>query len=698
MHKSKFPLFPLLASLALWQGCAAKPMPGPGRTDAHAPPPLAVPRFSVKYMDPSVAPGADFFRYACGGWLKANPVPADKSRWSAFEGLQERNWHLIHDILDSTLNTIQTSMLIPSAHSDAVVEVGLFYASAMDTNRLEQLGFAPVREDFARIAALKSSEDVLRLLADFQNRNISALFRSGVSPDARNSGFYAFQLSQGGLGLPDRDYYLTDGFADKRAAYQVHIAKMFSLAGETESEARADAAKILELETALAKACKPRADLRDPVANYHKFTAAEAGEKYPHLPLRTFLDASGLSDLRELIIHQPEFFAALDTLLNDRPLEDWKTYLRWHLLRSAAPYLHAAAENESFAFYGTVLSGQPQQEPRWQRAARTIDSHIGEALGRLYVEKNFPPEARARMKDLIENLKAVFRDHLQKVPWMTPATRAQALAKFDRFTQKIGYPEKFRDYSSVELLHGDFLGNVRRAALFESKRQLARVGQPVDKTEWQMTPQTVNAYFNPEQNEIVFPAGILQPPFFDVTMDDAVNYGAIGAVIGHEMTHGYDDSGRKYDGDGNLSDWWSPDDAKAFESRAQLVVDQYNGYEALPGVQVNGRLTLGENLADLGGVTLAYDALERALAKNPSRRKSLDGFSPEQRFFLSFAQIWRTNWREAELRRRITTDFHSPGQFRAIGPESNLRQFYDAFGIREGAPMWRAPSLRAVIW
>ena len=693
MKKLKLPIFVAAAGLALGQGCAHTPAVCPPANQPAQPP--AAPRFSVNYMDTSVNPGADFFRYACGGWLASNPVPADKSRWGAFEELQDRNWHLIHDILLSTIDDCDAKP--PPPHSP-LGEVGAFYASAMNTNRLEELGLTPLREDFARIAALKSAAEIFPFVADLQARNIPALFSSGVSPDARNSGFYAFELGEGGLGLPDRDYYLSGEFADKRAAYEVHIAKMLVLAGDTESAAKTRAATILELETALAKACKPRADLRDPVANYHKFTVAEAVEKYPRLALRAYLRASDIPSLREVIIHQPDFFAALDTLVSERPLDDWKTYLRWHVLRASAPYLNAAAESESFAFYGTVISGQLQQEPRWQRSARAIDAHIGEALGQLYVEKNFPPEARARMADLVENLKTVFRDHLQKVPWMTPATRARALEKFDRFTQKIGYPAKFRDYSSVKLLPDDFLGNVRRAALFESRRELARVGKAVDRSEWDMTPQTVNAYFNPNQNEIVFPAGILQPPFFDLTMDDAVNYGAIGVVIGHEMTHGYDDEGRKFDGDGNLKDWWTAADAQAFEARAQLVVDEYSGFEALPGVHVNGRLTLGENLADLGGVTLAYDALERALAREPAKRKTVDGLTPDQRFFISFAQVWRTNWRPDALRQRITTDVHSPGQFRAIGPEENFQPFYDAFGIREGAPLWRAPALRAVIW
>jgi putative endopeptidase len=400
----------------------------------------------------------------------------------------------------------------------------------------------------------------------------------------------------------------------------------------------------------------------------------------------------------ELIISQPEFFDALDKLIDERPLADWITYLRWHLVRATAPYLHSAAEDESFAFYGKILRDQEVQEPRWQRSARVIDGEIGEALGKLFVDKHFPPAARARMLELVENLKAVFRDRLQKLDWMSDATRAKALAKFDRFTQKIGHPEKFRDYSTVKIRPDDYFGNVKRADEFEAKRQLARVGKPVDRTEWGMTPETVNAYYNPSVNEIVFPAGILQPPFFDAEMDDAVNYGAIGVVIGHEMTHGFDDQGRKYDGEGNLKDWWTADDAKAFEERAQKVVEQYNGYEALPGLHVNGKLTLGENIADLGGTSIAYEALQRALAKDPSKRKTIDGFTPEQRFFISLAQIWRTNIREAEARRLVTVDPHSPGQFRAIGPHVNLQQFYDAFDIKSGSKMWREPELRAKIW
>jgi putative endopeptidase len=674
--------------LAVACACAAW---GVNRLNAADAPPR-VPRFSVDYMDKSVDPGADFFHYAAGNWIKANPVPADKSRWGGFMELQERNWFLIHEILDS----LTTSAAVQD--NSPAQKVRDLYLSALDTNALEKLGFKPLEPDLRRIAALEGGNDVLRLLADFHQRGIGAFFRQSVEPDAKDSSVYALYLGQGGLSLPDRDYYLKEDFAKIRQAFTTHLAAMLTLLGEEPAAARAHAATVLELETALAKASKSRVDLRDPIANYHKFAVADVVRDYPDAPLTVYLKGLGLENLKDVVIEQPEFFRALYALADERPLDELETYLRWHLLNARAPYLNAAAEGESFAFYGKVLRGQPSQEPRWQRAAKVIDGQIGEALGQLFVARYFPPSARARMSELVDNLKAVFHDRLAKVDWMTETTRAKALAKFARFTQKIGYPDPFRDYSTVEIRADDYVGNVQRAELFESRRQLARVGRAVDKTEWDMTPQTVNAYFNPSQNEIVFPAGILQPPFFDMEMDDGVNYGAIGVVIGHEITHGYDDQGRKYDAEGNLNDWWTEADAKAFDARAQKVVEQYNAYEALPGLHVNGKLTLGENIADLGGTSIAYEALERALAKDPAKRKTIDGFTPEQRFFLSLSQIWRINCREAEVRRLITVDPHSPGQFRGVGPHVNTREFYDAFGIKEGAPLWRAPEARARIW
>ncbi len=650
-----------------------------------------VPRFSVDYMDRSVPPGVDFYRYADGTWVKNNPVPPDKSRWGAFIELQERNWFLIHQILDETAAGRQA----PNSPAQKVAD---FFRSAMDTNRLEQLAFKPIEPQLKQIESIGDAQELLRLLADFHRQGVSAFFSCSAPPDAKNSGFYALSLSQGGLGLPDRDYYLLDRFAAQREAYQVHIARMFVLLGEAQAQANSNAATILEIETALAKASKSRVELRDPVANYHKFPVADVLRDFGNVPFSVYLDEAGLGKVSEVIIGQPEFFQALYQIAQQRPLQDWQVYLKWHLLRATAPYLHHEVEQESFAFEDKILRDQQEQEPRWQRAARVIDAQIGEALGQLFVEKHFPPAARQRMTELVGNLKEVFRARLQKLDWMTAPTREKALAKFDRFTEKIGHPVKFRDYSSVEIRPDDYLGNVLRAESFERQRKLRRVGEPVDRSEWHMTPQTVNAYFNASQNEIVFPAGILQPPFFDLAMDDAVNYGGIGAVIGHEITHGYDDKGRKYDADGNLNDWWAKPDAEAFEAQAKKVVAQYNAYEILPGVHVNGELTLGENIADLGGVSIAYEALQRALTKDPSKRKAIDGFTPEQRFFISFSQIWRTNIRDAEAKRLITVDPHSPGKFRAIGAHVNLQQFFDAFEITESAPMWRAPDLRAKIW
>jgi putative endopeptidase len=651
-----------------------------------------VPAFSVDYMDRSVDPSTNFYQFCDGQWIKDNPVPADKSRWASFSELAERNFYLIHGILEDAAADKSAP-----AHSPKR-EVGDFYASAMDTNRINKLGLKPLAGDFKKIDRIKTTKDLFALIAEFHKSGVGAIFDVDFGPDAKNSSIYAVEVDQGGLSLPDRDYYLKPAFASKLKLYQAHVAKMFELMGEKPDEAATNAATVVALETELAKAGRSRVELRDPDKNYNKFTGGELAAKTPEILWNVYFDGLELEKPPYEIVGQPEFFEAVDKLVQERPLADWKVYLRWHLLHSSASYLPAAFDEENFNFFGKVLSGQPQQEPRWKRAEHVVDRNIGEALGQLYVEKYFTPEAKARMNDLVNNLKAVFHDRLERVQWMSDATRAKALAKFARFTQKIGYPDKFRDYSSIVIRRDDLIGNVRRAEAFESHREIARVGKPVDRTEWGMTPETVNAYYNREMNEIVFPAGILQPPFFDVTKDDAVNYGGIGVVIGHEMTHGYDDQGRKFDGDGNLSDWWTEADAKAFDDRAQLVVDEYSAFEALPGLHVNGKLTLGENLADLGGVNISYEAMERALAKDPSKRKDIDGFTPEQRFFISFAQIWRTNIRDAAQQQAIVVDPHSPGQFRAYGPLLNFQPFYDAFDIRPGTPMWRDPEKRAVIW
>lgn len=657
----------------------------------------AVPRFSVEHMDRSVSPRTNFFQYANGTWVKNNPVPADKARWASFDELDNRNWHLVRALLDESAADTAAPARTPRRL------VGDFYASAMDTNRIDRLEFKPLRPDLEKLESIQGPDDAARIVADWHLRGISVCFGLYVGPDAKKSDTYALHLSQGGLGLPDRDYYFAEGFAKQREEYRKHIATVFRMTGESASDADSMADTIFDLEKELAKASRSRTDLRDREKNYHKKTRADLAKLSPDIAWDVYFEATGTPKVAEVIVGQPEFFEALNRLSTERSPNDWLAYLRWHLIRSSASGLHSALYDESFRFYGTILQGQPQPEPRWQRAARAIDGGrtgggLGEALGQLYVERHFPAAARARMSELVEDIKAVFKDRLAKLEWMSPATRELALKKFARFTTKIGHPEKFRDYSQVAIRREDYLGNLQRAQVADSRRDLERIGKTVDRDEWHMTPQTVNAYFNPTQNEIVFPAGILQPPFFDLAADDAVNYGAIGSVIGHEITHGYDDQGRKYDADGNLKDWWSEADAREFAGRADRIVAQYGAYEALPGAKVNGQLTLGENIADLGGTSIAFEALQRALARDPSKRRTVDGFTPEQRFFLAFAQAWRVNTREAEIRRRLVVDSHAPPQFRAFGPLVHQEAFINAFGLQAGDPLWKAPADRVRIW
>ncbi len=649
------------------------------------------PRFSAGNMDPAVDPRTDFAHYAWGSWAKANPIPADKSRWGAFNELDQYNQTALKGILETAAGR---------SHEPGSTEqkVGDFYASAMDTAAIEAAGLKPVATDLAQVAAIANLNDLAHAVADLHNQQVGALFVVSVAPDEKNSVLNVLQANQGGLSLPSKEYYIAPQYEKQRTGFVAHVAKMFELAGDTPEAAATGAQTVFDVEKSLATNARTPIELRDSLANYNKMPTAELAAKMPAFPFAPYLSERGIGGpaATEIIVGQPKFFEGLQEQLASRPLGDWKTYLRYRILRADAPYLATAFENERFRFYGTELQGTPAQEPRWQRAARTIDGEIGEALGQLYVAQYYPPEAKAKMDAMIHNIVAVMHDRLQKVDWMTAETRQKALAKFDRFYSKVGHPEKWRDYSTVKVERGDYFANIRAANQFEDRRNITKLGQPVDKAEWFMSPPTVNAYFDPTANNINFPAGILQPPFFDFTLDDAVNYGGIGAVIGHEITHGFDDQGRHYDGDGNLSEWWTEADAKEFHARAKKVVDQFNGYEVLPGVHVKGELTLGENIADLGGVTLAYEALERSLVGK--ERKKIDGLTEEQRFFLAWAQVWRTNIRDAEQARRVNVDPHAPGWCRAIGPLVNFQPFYDAFGIKEGDKMWVKPELRAKIW
>jgi predicted metalloendopeptidase len=655
-------------------------------------PEVKVPRFSVDYMDRSVDPIDDFYGYATGNWRRNNPVPADKSIWGGFGELIERNFLLLRELLESAAADHEAAPSSPGR------QVGDFYASALDQARREELGFGPIRPLLDRVEGLTAMSDLVHLVAYLHEAGVGGLFDPYVYPDRKQSSVYAFHLSQGGLGLPDREYYLADSFAAQREAYRVHVARMLGLLGEGESDALASAATVLSIETELARASRSATDLRDEIRNYHRFAIEELAGRYPGIPWAEYLTDRHAGTAGYVVVGQPEFFEAVAAILAAHSADEWRVYLRWHVLHANAPYLHASIEREDFEFFHRTLQGQPEPEPAWKRAAATVDEMLGEALGQLYVERHFAPEARTRMAELVSDLREVFRDRLKRLDWMSEPTRQKALAKFERFTPKIGHPERFRDYSSITIRRDEYAANRLRASAFEIRRQMDRIGGPVDRAEWGMTPPTVNAYFNPTKNEIVFPAGILQPPFFDTTMDDAVNYGGIGAVIGHEITHGYDDQGRRFDAEGNLVEWWSEADAREFEARAKVVVSEYGHLEALPGVHVNGELTLGENIADFGGVSLAYEALQRRLASDPSRRRMVDGLTPEQRFFISWAQVWRENCREPEQRRRLTVDSHSPGRFRGVLPATNLPEFIRAFPPSGGAPPPRVGGSRVRIW
>ncbi len=632
-----------------------------------------VPKFSTDYMDVSIDPQEDFYRYCVGKWLDENPVPKDKTLWAAFNELNERNLVLLRRILEDCSSDTSAN------RSSARRLIGDFYKSAMDTERIEELGFKPIDPILHSSKELRRGAELGDFLALLRKNGINAFFIAYSAADKKNSREYAFYLDQGGLSLPDRDYYLSDSFSSVREAYRIHITRSFQLLGESEETAKHLAGIVLRVETELAKASRSRTDLRDETRNYNRISISQLSSKFSFLALPEFLKGSSVPEVEFIVVGQPEFFDRLEVLLSEESDENLRVFLQWKVIHGCAPHMHSSLENEDFDFFHRKLLGQVEPEPRWKRATRMIDELLGEALGSVYVERYFPPEAKTRAALMIDDLREVFRDRLLNLPWITEATKTQALAKFAHFRVKIGYPEIFRDYSSIKIQSDDYLGNIFRSSKFEALRHSRRVGQEVDWSEWLMTPPTVDAYFHPMENTINFPAGILQPPFFDMTLDDAVNYGAIGAVIGHEITHGYDDQGRRFDSEGNLRDWWTKEDEEGFEKKASAVVELYDSQFPFPDVHVNGKLTLGENIADFGGVSLAYEALERHLEKEPTRRQIIDGLTPEQRFFIAYAQIWRANVRDEEARRLLTIDPHSPMRYRGLLPAINHSGFDLAF-------------------
>ncbi len=630
------------------------------------------PKFSTKYIDDGVDPFDDFFLYSNGIWIKNHPIPPEKSFWGSSVELVEWNRYILGKILEECA--------LADISGDPVrTQVGKFYLSAMDTETIERLKYKPIEPLMEKIERIGTKDELLKIASEFHRKGIPLLFSFETSPDDKNSNIYAFRLSQGGISLPNRDYYFEDSFESARKQYREHLSKMFRLYGFPESEADSSSGSVYAIEEKMARFSRSPVDLRDPEKNYNKVHYNRISEISPHLDFRAYFSQISLPEAQYIIVGQPEYFTGLGELFQDVPLEDWKTYLKWKILHFSASYLHSDAEMENFDFYYRKLFGQPKPEKRWKQAVSAVDMYIGEALGKLYVDQEFGEESRKRIAVMIEDLKEVFAEKLEKLDWMSDSTRKKALEKFSKFRAKIGFPSKFIDYSTVELREDDYLGNVMRANAFEFQREISRVGSPVDRELWYMTPPTVNAYFSPTENEIVFPAGILQPPFFDPDLDDAVNYGSLGGTIAHEITHGFDDEGRKYDLQGNLREWWSEEDEKAFLARAKEVVDLYGSKEVLPGVKVNGELTLGENIADLGGVSIAYEALERHLKRHPEMRKTIDGFTSEQRFFLGWAQSWRSSIRDEALKWQVSNDPHSPDNLRGDLPARVHHKFEDHF-------------------
>jgi predicted metalloendopeptidase len=660
-------------------------------------PPVGLPIDPAR-MDPTVPACEDFYQHAVGGWLKANPIPPDKGRYGAFDQLVDRNQEILRTILEET----SARRDWPKGSNEQ--KVGDFFASGMDQAAIEKAGAKPLQPWLRRVDALKRPADLAGFLAQAHLSDVGGGFDFGVDQDEKNSTRYIPVLHQGGLGLPDRDYYLNDDARSKelREKYLGAVAQLLELAGEPAKQARADAATVLAFETKLARASRTRVALRDPEKNYNLRTLAELESEAPGFGWGPYLGQLGIPRDQAMNVGQPEFLQAFADLAAHEPIATWRTYLRWQIIRSAAPLLSKKFEEAHFAFYGTALRGVPQQQDRWKRVLGQIDppwnAGLGEALGQLYVERAFPPQAKQRMLDLVENLRTALRARIEALPWMSGETKQAALAKLTALGVKVGYPDRWRDFSALTVKRQGYLENVFALRAFESRRQLAKLGRPIDRGEWGLSPPTVNAYYNPNKNEIVFPAGILQPPFFWADADDAVNYGAIGVVIGHEMTHGFDDQGSQYDAEGNLRNWWTEADRKAYTERTGLMVKQFDGYRPFLDAAINGQLTLGENIADLGGIKVAWAALKQALGRDPNAAPPLDGFTPGQRFFLSFATIWENNIREQQARMALTVDPHSPGKWRVLGPLSNLPEFHAAFDCHEGSPMNRPVAERPEIW
>ncbi|BBE16888.1 metallopeptidase [Aquipluma nitroreducens] len=641
-------------------------------------------------MDKSYSPATDFDNYSNGGWKKRFPIPDEKSRFGSFDLLADSGEVQVQKLITGIASSKQTAGSIASKIAD-------FYNTGMDTAKIETDGLAPVQPLFNEISAIQNKDDVMKVVADLHTQGIRPMYSLFSDADQKNSEMVVAYLYQGGLGMPDRDYYMKDDERSKsiQEAYKIHLQKIFVLAGDNEANSKLNSSIVYKLEYRLAKSSMTLLEQRDPHKIYHKMNLEGLRKISPEIDWSVQFQNLGLKNPGDFIVGQPDFVAELGKMLNEVSVDDWKIYLKWQVLRSTASYLPLAFVNQSFDFFGKTLSGQMAQRPRWKRVQESTNGALSEALGQLYVQKYFPAESKKRMIELVNNLRVSLGERIQKLAWMSNETKAKALDKLAAITVKVGYPDKWRDYSSLEVSTDSYCANVLRARQFDFNYMISKVNKPVDRTEWMMAPQEVNAYYNPSMNEIVFPAAILQPPFFYVDGDDAVNYGAIGVVIGHEMTHGFDDQGCQYDKVGNLNNWWTDEDSKLFKERTSVLVNQFSGFTVLDTLKANGELSLGENIADLGGLNVAYIALHKVLTGNEN---PIDGFTPDQRFFLAYAHLWAQNIRDKEIVRRTKEDPHSLGRFRILGPLRNMPEFHKAFDVKEGDYMYLKEADRAVIW
>jgi putative endopeptidase len=644
------------------------------------------PVLNTTFMDPSTDPCVDFFQYSCGGWIKNNRIPPDQSSWSIYSQVAEANKVQLRSILEAAAADPKSSATNQ--------KIGDYYASCMDLKTIEDAGIKPLQSQLDGIYKLKSKAQIADLAAQMTADDV--LFGLGSNQDYKDATQVIAQVDQGGLGLPDRDYYLKDDpkSVELRKAYLAHVQKMFELQGEKPEAAASEAETVMRIETALAKGSMTRVDRRDPNKIYHKLSAEELMRLSPVFGWETYFTKVGLPSLNSLNVTTPDYFKTMNEVLEKEDVASWRIYLRWKLVHANASYLSSAFVNEDFNFYGKTLEGREQLPPRWKRCTEDVDNDIGEALGKAYVDKFFSPQARQEALTMVAQIEVAMQSDIQSLPWMSATTKDRALEKLHTVANKIGYPDKWRDYSRLEIVRGDEFGNALRARKFEFNRQLAKIGKPVDRGEWQMTPPTVNAYYDPQMNDINFPAGILQPPLFSETSDAAPNYGNTGGTIGHELTHGFDDEGRQFDAQGNLKDWWTEKDGKEFEQRAACISDQYSQYVVVEDVRINGKLTLGEDVADLGGLLLAYMAWQKDT--EGQRLDPIDGLTPSQRFFVGYGQSWCDSTRDETKRLRATIDPHSPAKYRANGVVSNLPQFQEAFQCKAGAPMVRTNRCR--VW